>query len=340
MYILVTGGLGYIGSHIVVELLNNNYHVIIIDNLSNSNVNIFYNIAKICNEEILMVEKNKIVCNNVVLFIDDIDNSELLNNIFYDFFVSHVIHLSAFKSVNESIDKPLLYYDNNISKTINLLKIMEKHYIKNFIFSSSATVYGNNKSPFYEYSQTGVNITNPYGKSKYIIEEILKDLKNFNMWCLRYFNPIGCHESGLIGDNPNGIPSNLMPYIIRVSIGLYDKLNIFGNDYKTNDGTCERDFIHVVDLARAHVKALENMHYEFNVLNIGTGKPISVLTLVRTFEQINNVKINYEFKEKREGNIDVSYCDASLAEKLINWKAELNIEDMCRDSYNYALQFL
>jgi UDP-glucose 4-epimerase len=321
--ILITGGLGFIGSHTIIELLKYDYNIIIIDNLSNSNHDI--------------IEKIKIISNsnNIKLYIGDILDLNLLNEIFISFVIYSVIHFAGLKSVNDSISEPLKYYENNVSGTINLLNVMKKYNIKNFIFSSSATVYGNTKAPFNENSQTGINITNPYGKSKYLIEEILKDLHDWNIYCLRYFNPIGCHESGLIGDDPNGIPNNIIPYILKVVSGKIPYLNIYGNDYNTIDGTGVRDYIHVVDLAKAHVKAIENLKCGFNVINLGTGNGTSVLELVNQFEKINNIKIPYKLSERREGDVDISYCDTSKAEYFLNWKAEKTISDMCKDSCNF-----
>lgn len=325
-YILVTGGMGFIGSHTIVELLETNFNVIVIDNLSNSNIDVIEKIKKITNKDIIFYE-----C--------DILNYEQLNNIFENYNIYCVIHFAGLKSVNESIENPLKYYHNNVSGTINLLQIMEKNNVKNFIFSSSSTVYGNTKPPFDENSETGKFITNSYGRTKFLIEEILKDLKGWNIFILRYFNPIGAHCSGLIGDNPNGIPNNLMPYIVKVAIKELSTLNIFGNDYNTLDGTPKRDFIHVVDLAKAHVKCIHCFN-GMQILNLGTGVSTSVMELINTFEKTNNIKIPYEYKDKRSGDIEDSYCLADKAFEIIEWKSTKNITDMCKDSYNYVKQYL
>jgi len=321
--ILVTGGLGFIGSHTIVELLEMNYKVVIIDNLSNSNISIIEKIKKITNKDI-------------VFYKCDILDTEQLNNIFKSYNIYCVIHFAGLKAVSESIEKPLEYYHNNVSGTVNLLQCMEKCNVKNLIFSSSSTVYGNTQPPFTENSETGKNITNPYGRTKYLIEEILKDLNGWNIFILRYFNPIGAHKSGLIGDNPNGIPNNLMPYIIKVANKELPYLNIFGNDYNTNDGTAKRDFIHVVDLAKAHVNCIDHFK-DIQILNLGTGNSISVLELVETFKKVNNIDIPYYFKEKRNGDIEDSYCISNKAEEIINWKSNKNITDMCEDSYNFII---
>ena len=338
--ILVTGGLGFIGSHTVVELVNCSYDVIILDDLSNSNLNVLNNLFKIVDKKKIKFYKGSIL--------DD----EILTKIFKSYNIDCVIHFAAFKSVSESIKEPLRYYENNVSGTINLLQQCNKYNVKNFIFSSSATVYGNSKSPLLETSQTGEGITNPYGQSKYIIENILKDFSKSSQTkiiCLRYFNPVGAHSSGLIGEDPMGIPNNLMPYLLRVVIknnlndklnDVYKKLNIFGNDYKTKDGTGVRDFIHVVDLAKAHVCAcinLSKLSNLYNIYNIGTGKGTSVLELVNTFIDINNVKLPYCFKKRREGDIDIVYCVCDKAKNELNWEASLNIENICSDSYNYIV---
>ena len=319
MNILITGGLGYIGSNVVNQiLLTTSYNVIIIDNLSNSNIQVFKNL------------QNEHPTKKIFFYEDDLRDNEKLNKIFKTHEIYTVIHFAGLKSVSESIIKSLNYYDNNVLATIKLLKIMEFYNVKNFIFSSSATVYGNQKSPLNENCITGQNLTNPYGKSKYLIEEILKDLKNFNIWCLRYFNPIGSDDKNLFIDNPNGIPNNLYPYIVKVFRGELSQLNIFGNDYDTLDGTCERDFIHVVDLANAHICALNNLKEGFNVVNIGTGKGTSVLKLVKTFEKVNNCIIPYSFKNRRNGDVDVVYCNNNKAYEFLNWKPFKTLEDMCK----------
>jgi len=332
--ILVTGGTGFIGSHTCVELLDNGYNVVIIDNLINSKKNV--------------VDKIKQITNNNIIFyeIDLFDKYELLQ-IFTKHKFDCVMHFAGLKAVAESVNKPLLYYKNNIMITLNLLELMEKFKCYNLIFSSSATVYGNQKPPFKEDMNIGQGITNPYGQTKYMIEQILKDLcisnNKFNVTCLRYFNPVGAHPSGLIGEDPNGIPNNLMPVILKVAIknnldsdlgDRYKNLNIFGNDYNTKDGTCLRDYIHVVDLAQGHVKTLNNMD-GYKVYNLGTGKGISVLDIINKFTEINKVDLPYKIVGKRDGDLAEVYCDPSLVKDELGWEAKLGLENMCRDSWNF-----
>ena len=345
-YTLVTGGLGFIGSHTVVQLIQSNHNVIIIDNLSNSKIEVLDNIKKIC--------KN---CHNLIYFNYDINNIEYMDSIFSKYLIDSIIHFASFKSVSESIQDPLIYYTNNINTTLNLLILCKKYKVNKFIFSSSATVYGKELSPLLETSKIGHNITNPYGQTKYFIEKILEDFnksyKDTRIIILRYFNPVGAHHSGLIGENPNGIPNNLMPYIVKVALfnnndnnndNIYSKLKIYGNDYKTFDGTGIRDFIHVEDLAQAHLKSIEyldmNININYDIFNIGTGKGTSVLELVNTFIKVNNIVLPYEFYPKREGDIDCVFCDSTKSNILLNWKATKTIEDMCIDSYNYILQLI
>lgn len=338
--ILITGGLGFIGSHTVVELINKlNSSIIIIDDLSNSKVDVLEKIGK-------LVDINKIIYYKLNIL------SENFKDIFEKHNIESVIHFAAFKSVNESIKESLKYYDNNVNGTIKLLQLCELNNVKNFIFSSSATVYGSSKSPLIESSNTGFGITNPYGQSKYITEKILMDLSqssNLKIIILRYFNPVGAHKSGLLGENPNGIPNNLMPYILRVAIknnldktldDVYSSLKIFGNDYDTTDGTCKRDFIHVVDLALAHVAAYNNfnkMDKNLEIYNIGTGKGTSVLEMVNTFKKVNNVNVPFDLVDKRPGDIDVVYCDCEKATNELGWVAIKTLEDICLDTYNYAI---
>lgn len=334
MSVLVTGGLGFIGSHTVVELLASGYRVVVIDNLCNSNIDVIEKIKKISGLSDHDFDKVFEYRN-----IDIRSNSLSFQMLFTKNEFCCVIHFAALKSVSESINNPIDYYDNNVHGTINLLDMMKRHNVKKIIFSSSATVYGNEQAPFIEdTSKTGIGITNPYGKSKYIIEEILKDLPDdWSIFSLRYFNPIGAHSSGLIGDNPNNIPSNIMPYLLRVSIGKYNVLNIFGNDYNTTDGTAERDYIHVVDLAIAHVKCIGHFMEGYYPMNVGTGKPTSVLELINTFERVNNVRVNTLFADRRNGDVAVSYCDNTMLKKMFNWEPSLTLEDMCRDSYNFII---
>lgn len=330
MAVLVTGGLGYIGSHIVVELLDKNEDVIVIDNLSNSSKKVLEQIKEINPKPVKFYQ-------------GDILDKKILDKIFKENNIDSVIHLAGLKSVNESINKPLYYYDNNVNGTINLLDSMNENGVKKLIFSSSATVYGNSKNyPITEEEPKG-EIFSPYGKTKDVIEEILKDLytsdNKWNITILRYFNPIGAHSSGLIGENPKGIPNNLFPYLTQVAVGNLDFLNVFGNDYNTPDGTGIRDYIHVVDLAKGHLKALDNLNNGLKIYNLGTGKGTSVLEVIEAFEKSNNIKIDYKIKPRREGDIEVSYCDASKALKELNWKAEKNIEDMCKDAWRWQLNY-
>ena len=333
--ILLTGGLGYIGSHTIVEILkNNNFNVIVIDNLSNSNIKTINNINKL------------IKSRDFTFYEGDILDKKILERIFLENDIHSVIHFAALKAVGESIEKPLLYYKNNISGTVQLLEVMEKHNVKNLIFSSSATVYGNQESPLNENNKTGDGITNPYGRSKYLIDQILKDLSGWNIFILRYFNPVGSHESGLIGDNPNGVPNNLMPFLLRVAKNNYysennsdyEYLKIFGNNYNTRDGTCIRDFIHVVDLANAHVCCLDKFKSGHTIINIGTGKGTTVMELINTFKSVLNIDIPYKILNKREGDIEQSYCLCDKAFNEINWMANKNINDICRDSWNFIQQ--
>lgn len=327
MSVLITGGTGYIGSHTVVEFLNNDYDVVIMDNLSNSKKEALNRIEKITGKKPKFYEV-------------DLLDKEGMKKIFQENKIDSVIHFAGLKAVGESVEKPILYYKNNITGTINLLEIMKEQDVKKIVFSSSATVYGNSTDvPFKE--DTPLSATNPYGRTKLMIEEILRDIYvSDNSWgiaLLRYFNPIGAHESGLIGEDPNGKPNNLMPYITQVAIGKRDKLSIFGNDYDTPDGTGVRDYIHVVDLAKGHLKALEKIMKEniAEAYNLGTGKGYSVLDLVKTFQKVNEVEIPYEITDRRPGDIAICYADPEKAKKELNWKAEKGIEEMCRDSWNW-----
>jgi len=327
--ILLTGGLGYIGSHIAVELLELNYKVIIIDNLSNCSIDKLNKIQK-------MVPDN-LFFNLHFAKVDLLDISEL-DKIFFKYPIDVVIHLAGAKAVGESVEKPLFYYENNIGTTINLIKIMTKYSCYNLIFSSSSTVYGNQKAPYTENMATGLNMTNPYGKSKYMQEEILKDLaysdKNWNIILLRYFNPIS-HKNELLKEEPNGRPNNLFPYLVKVHEGKLPVLNIFGNDYETRDGTCIRDFIHVEDLALGHISACEYIFSNLftcglKIYNLGTGSGQSVMELINTFEQVNMTKLNYRFDDRRQGDLDISYANCSLANKELGWVAKKTIEQMVK----------
>lgn len=328
--ILVTGGTGYIGSHTVVELLNKGEKIIIVDNFSNSSPEVLDKIKQITNKDFKFYEV-------------DLLNEESLEKVFKENQIESVIHFAGLKAVGESVAKPIEYYHNNITGTLILLKLMKKYSCKKIVFSSSATVYGNPKElPIKE--NFPLSTTNPYGSTKLMIEQILQDIANsdkeFSVAILRYFNPIGAHESGLIGEVPNGIPNNVMPYIIKVAKGEYEQLTIFGNDYPTPDGTGIRDYIHVVDLSLGHLKALDKIRKEkgVKIYNLGTGKGYSVLDLVKMFEKVNNVKVNYKIGERRPGDIPKCYADASKAEKELDWKAEKNLEKMCRDGWNFAVR--
>jgi len=329
MSVLVTGGAGYIGSHTVVELLNENKEVIVVDNFSNSKPEMLDKIKKITNKDFKFYEL-------------DYSNKEKMDKVFEENKIDSVIHFAGYKAVGESVEKPIEYYTNNVSGTLNLLDVMRKHNVKTIIFSSSATVYGDPEVvPLTEMCKIG-GTTNPYGSSKLFIEQILKDVyKSDNTWdvcILRYFNPIGSHESGIIGEEPQGRPNNLMPYIVRVASGELEELSIFGNDYNTPDGTGVRDYIHVVDLAKGHIKALEKLEKEKSgiyIYNLGTGKGYSVLDMVHAFEKTTGQKIKYKITERRAGDIATCYADATKAKEELNWVAEKTLEDMCRDSWNY-----
>ena len=330
MKILVTGGLGFIGSHAVVELLNDGYDVIVIDNLSNSSIDVKNKIVEITGKDFKFYE-------------DDVCNIDVLEEIFSKNKIDAVIHFAGFKAVGESVEKPIMYYENNLVSTLHLCKKMIEHGCFNIVFSSSATVYGNpDVLPITEDCKVG-GTTNPYGTSKLMIERILKDINisnpKFTAIILRYFNPIGAHKSGLIGENPKGIPNNLMPYIVRVASGELKVLSVFGNDYDTHDGTGVRDYIHVVDLAKGHIKAIEKAVSDEGVFyyNLGTGTGYSVLDLVKNFEKVNKVKVPYKIVDRRPGDIASCYADPSKALKELGWKAELGLEDMMRDSYNYIV---
>lgn len=329
MKVLVTGGLGYIGSHTCVELLKEGHEVVILDNLSNSKKEVQEKIEELANKKL-------------TLYIGNMIDKDLLDEIFTKEKIDAVIDFAAYKAVGESVQKPIDYYENNVSTVLVLLKEMTKHQVKKLVFSSSATVYGTPEQvPIKEDAKTG-NTTNPYGTSKLFVEQILKDLyKSDNTWdiaILRYFNPIGADPSGLIGEDPNGIPANLMPYIAKVAVGELECLSIFGNDYPTKDGTGVRDYIHVVDLAKGHIKALEKLQKENQglfIYNLGTGTGYSVLDIVHAFEKVNNLKVNYKIAPRREGDIAECYSDPTKAKEELGWQAEKTIEDMCRDAYNF-----
>lgn len=328
MAILVTGGCGYIGSHTVVELIKSGYDVVIVDNLSNSSIKVL--------DRIETITKTKPRFYEI-----DMLNKRDLEEVFKKEKITDVIHFAGLKAVGESVKIPLKYYDNNLNSTINLLALMEKYNVKNIVFSSSATVYGDPKViPIDESSPTGA-VTNAYGRTKVIIEGILQDVyradTSMNISILRYFNPIGAHESGLIGENPSGIPNNLMPYITQVAVGKLACLGVFGDDYKTVDGTGVRDYIHVVDLATGHLAALKKMEQNPGLMihNLGTGKGTSVLQLVHAFERANGLTIPYAIKERRPGDIDACFAKCEKAKKELNWTAKYDVEQACKDSWNW-----
>lgn len=329
MSILLPGGAGYIGSHTAVELLKKEKDIVIIDNFSNSNIKAIDAIKKITGKDFKFYQ------------IDYMDR-ERLEKVFEENNIEAVMNFAGYKAVGESVKKPLEYYDNNVSGAIVLLETMKKYNCKKFIFSSSATVYGEpERIPLTEDCKTG-GTTNPYGTTKLFIEQILKDLyTSDNTWdicILRYFNPVGAHESGLIGEEPKGIPNNLMPYIVRVAAGKLEQLSVFGNDYNTHDGTGVRDYIHVVDLAKGHIKALEKLEKEnegLYIYNLGTGTGYSVLDMVKSFENATGQKVNYKIVDRRPGDIAECYADPKKAKEELEWEAEKNLEDMCVDSWNY-----
>lgn len=330
MKILVTGGAGYIGSHTCVELLNEGFEVVVIDNFSNSKSSALDAIKKITGKDFKFYEMDYL-------------DKDALNKVFEENKIDAVINFAGFKAVGESVQKPIEYYTNNISGALNLLDVMRKHNVKKFVFSSSATVYGNpEKIPLTEDCKIG-GTTNPYGTSKLFIEQILKDIyASDNSWdiiILRYFNPVGAHESGLIGEDPKGIPNNLMPYIAKVATKELKELSVFGNDYNTPDGTGVRDYIHVVDLAKGHVLALNKLEKEGKglfIYNLGTGTGYSVLDLVHAYEKTNNVKVPYKIAPRRDGDIATCYSDPTKARNELGFVATKTIEDMCHDSYKFV----
>lgn len=328
MAILVTGGAGYIGSHTVVELQTAGYDVVVLDNLSNSSEKSLQRVEKITGKP-------------VTFYKADILDRDALNAVFEKESIDSCIHFAGLKAVGESVQKPWEYYENNIAGTLTLVDVMRKHGVKNIIFSSSATVYGDPAFvPITEECPKG-QCTNPYGWTKSMLEQILMDIQKadseWNVVLLRYFNPIGAHKSGMIGENPNGIPNNLMPYITQVAVGKLKELGVFGNDYDTPDGTGVRDYIHVVDLAKGHVKALKKIEEKagLKVYNLGTGIGYSVLDIVKNFEEATGVKIPYVIKERRAGDIATCYSSAEKAEKELGWKAEFGIREMCADSWKW-----
>ncbi len=331
MAILVTGGAGFIGSHTVVELQNAGYEVVVVDNLSNSSEKSLKRVEEITGKQVKFYKA-------------DILDKPALEQVFQKESIDSCIHFAGLKAVGESVQKPWEYYHNNITGTLILLDVMRKHNVKNIVFSSSATVYGAPEVvPVTEECPKG-EITNPYGQTKAMLEQVLTDIykadNEWNVILLRYFNPIGAHKSGKIGENPNGIPNNLMPYITQVAVGKLEKLGVFGNDYDTPDGTGVRDYIHVADLAKGHVKAIEKVKEKpgLKIYNLGTGIGYSVLDIVKNFEEATGINIPYEIKPRRAGDIATNYADASLAKKELGWTAENGIKEMCQDAWRWQSQ--
>ncbi len=331
MKVLLAGGAGYIGSHTALSLIEAGHEVVIVDNYSNSDPEAIRRVEKLSNTKITSYQA-------------DVKEKACLDSIFKKEQIDCVIHFAGLKAVGESVQKPIEYYRNNIDTTLSLLEAMKENNVKKIVFSSSATVYGlENESPLYESNPKG-NCTNPYGWTKWMMEQILSDAayadQELSVVLLRYFNPIGAHPSGFIGEDPQGIPNNLMPYISQTAIGKRACLTIFGDDYDTPDGTCLRDYIHVCDLAEGHVKAVdysdENKGVE--IINLGTGIPYSVLDIVHAFEKANDLKLNYQIGPRREGDLAIVYANADKAKKLLNWQASRNLEDMCRDTWNWQKQ--
>ena len=328
MKVLLTGGAGYIGSHTAVELLNAGHEVVIADNYSNSSPDVPDRIMRITGKHVDVYEL-------------DVADRSALDKLFTEHMIEAVIHFAGYKAVGESVEKPLKYYRNNIDSALTVLETMEQHHVNMFVFSSSATVYGNAKMmPVDETMPTG-GCSNPYGWTKYMIEQILQDAaasrKELSVVLLRYFNPAGAHESGLIGERPQGIPNNLMPYITQTAVGIRDHLNVFGNDYPTRDGTGVRDYIHVVDLAKGHLAALEyaQKNVGSRAFNLGTGTGYSVLEMVKAFETANDVKVPYVIAPRRSGDIAEIYADPRLAEQELHWTAEKGLDDICRDGWKW-----
>lgn len=327
MAVLVTGGAGYIGSHTCIELLESNHEVIIVDNL--------------CNSDKIVVDRIKELSGKAPKFYEiDITNKKDLEIVFKENKIDSIIHFAALKAVGESVNMPVEYYSNNLISTLVLFELMKKYDIKKFVFSSSATVYGDpHACPILE--DFPLSVTNPYGRTKLIIEDMLRDIcyadKSLDVAILRYFNPIGAHKSGKIGEEPNGVPNNIMPYITKIAVGKLPHLNVFGDDYDTPDGSGVRDYIHVLDLAHGHVKALEKLSEKPGLVtyNLGTGKGYSVIELVKAFSKANNIEIPYKIAPRREGDIATCYADPSKAEKELGWKAKYTIEEMCQDSWRW-----
>lgn len=331
MTILVTGGAGYIGSHTVLQLIEGGYDVVVLDNLSNSSQESLHRVGSLVSKKIPFIEA-------------DINDKQKLEEVFKNYDIDAVIHFAGLKSVGESVKKPLEYYINNVSGTLTLLEVMKQASVYKFIFSSSATVYGNHSPvPNLEEYPIG-NASCPYGTTKVMLEQVLSDYAKsddkLKIIALRYFNPTGAHPSGLIGEDPNGIPNNLVPYISQVAIGKLEKLSVYGGDYETIDGTGVRGFIHVVDLASGHVSALRHIDklQGYDVFNLGTGNGVSVLQVIDAFEKASDKKVNYEIVARREGDIGSSWADVSKAERVLGWKAKYNIEDMMAHTWNWQKQ--
>lgn len=327
--ILLTGGAGYIGSHTAVELLDNGYEVVVVDNLSNASEEAVHRIERITGK-------------SLTFYNADIADAAALDEIFTAHKIDTVIHFAGLKAVGESVEKPLDYYENNVGGSVVLFDRMRHHGIKKLVFSSSATVYGSAPYPYEETMQTGVGITNPYGRTKYMIEEIMKDIVTSDTNCsyvaLRYFNPVGAHPSGLIGEDPQGVPNNLMPFIAQTAAGIRDTLRIFGDDYDTIDGTCVRDFIHVVDLAKGHLAALEHVTTGFDAINLGSGIGTSVLQLLNAFERACGKTLNHEVASRRAGDLPEFYANAEKARRLLGWHTEKTLDEMCADTWNWQSQ--
>lgn len=330
MKILVTGGAGFIGSHTILELLNSGHDVIVMDNLLNSKITSLERVEDLTGKSVSFEKL-------------DLLNIEGMDVLFKSHSIDSVIHFAGLKAVGESVEKPLFYYENNVTGTVNLCKVMDKYGVKRLVFSSSATVYGNpSESPIKETSE--LSATNPYGQTKLTIEHILRDLcvsdSEWKVSLLRYFNPVGAHESGKIGEDPTGIPNNLMPYVTQVAVGKRERLSVFGSDYPTHDGTGVRDYIHVTDLAKGHLKALEHLEHESGAeaYNLGTGQGSSVLDVIKTFEKVTGKKIPYELTDRRPGDAAICYADPEKARKILGWETEKNLEDMCRDAWNWQMK--
>lgn len=327
MAVLVAGGAGYIGSHTAIELLESGYEVVIVDNLSNSNS--------------IVVDRIKELSKKPVKFYNiDIRNKNEMHIVFKENNIESIIHFAALKAVGESVEKPIEYYSNNLISTLNLFELMREYGVKKFVFSSSATVYGDpHTCPILE--NFPLSVTNPYGRTKLMIEQMLVDIskadESLDIALLRYFNPVGAHKSGRIGEEPNGVPSNLMPYITKIAVGKLKELSVYGNDYPTHDGTGVRDYIHVLDLAAGHVKALQKLeeHPGLVTYNLGTGKGYSVLDLVKAFSKASGKEIPYKIVGRRAGDVAMCYADSSKAEKELGWKAKYELEEMCQDSWRW-----